>query len=365
MEKNKIKIAYIIGKCWPGGILSYSKEYSRVLLEQGYCIDFFVDDDSPDQYCNELSAHCTNVIKVPSIKRPLQNFNTLAAKLYDGNYDIAHAFLNTLNPLSMLAAKKAGIQCRIAENLSTGSPHEKKTIIKNCLKPFSRIGSTAIAANSNLSRDWLYGSNSDECFIINNPVNLQALSYSDEIRTNFRSKYNLNSKFIIGCIARFEVQKNHKKLIDVFAELKKVKESAHLFLVGHGSLEGAIKQYIEELDLQDSVSFAPTDTSLVSLYNAFDVFVLPSLYEGLPMVVVEAQVSGLPCVISSKITNECMLCPNVVQVDLEADAAEWAEQIIETSKAYNRKNCILKSDSDFALMNASLNLDKIYKQLLR
>ena len=41
----------------------------------------------------------------------------------------------------------------------------------------------------------------------------------------------------------------------------------------------------------------------VLLYQAMDIFLLPSLFEGIPLVGIEAQAAGLPCVFSG--LKEC------------------------------------------------------------
>ena len=50
------------------------------------------------------------------------------------------------------------------------------------------------------------------------------------------------------------------------------------------------------LGIENSVMFLGFRNDVSRLYQAFDLFLMPSLYEGLPFVGIEAQASGLPCV---------------------------------------------------------------------
>lgn len=56
-----------------------------------------------------------------------------------------------------------------------------------------------------------------------------------------------------------------------------------------------IKGKVARLRLENSVMFLGQRNDVSDLYQAFDVFLLPSLYEGLSAVGVEAQASGLLC----------------------------------------------------------------------
>ena len=61
--------------------------------------------------------------------------------------------------------------------------------------------------------------------------------------------------------------------------------------------------------------------------NAMDKFVFPSNYEGLGIVLIEAQKIGLECVISHVVPDAAIVTNLVKKVNLNASAAEWAEEI--------------------------------------
>lgn len=100
-----------------------------------------------------------------------------------------------------------------------------------------------------------------------------------------------------------------------------------------------------EQTIQDSILLMGNRDDVYRLYQAMDVFVLPSRYEGLPVVGVEAQANSLYCVLSSSITKEAKVTEKVVFLDIENTVSRWAETILalkncardETEDAFDEK----------------------------
>ena len=86
------------------------------------------------------------------------------------------------------------------------------------------------------------------------------------------------------------------------------------------------------------------------LYNAMDLFVLPSYYEGLPVVGVECQANGLPIVVSNRVTDELYISDLLSFLPLE-NKYEWIEKIEEK---YNFK----RKDVDKELDECGFNICK-------
>ena len=89
-------------------------------------------------------------------------------------------------------------------------------------------------------------------------------------------------------------------------------------------------------DIRDSIIFLGKRNDVERLYQAMDVFVLPSRYEGLPVVGVEAQSAGLPCVFSDVITREAILAEDTRTLDISLPAASWGDALLSVDVSDNR-----------------------------
>jgi glycosyltransferase involved in cell wall biosynthesis len=100
-------------------------------------------------------------------------------------------------------------------------------------------------------------------------------------------------------IARLEHPgKNHVRLLEAFAALKRTTDLPHKLVLVGGRWNGAetILAKVGELGLGDQVvfpGFVPNE-AIPALYAAADAFAFPSLFEGFGIPVLEAMASGTP-----------------------------------------------------------------------
>lgn len=100
---------------------------------------------------------------------------------------------------------------------------------------------------------------------------------------------------IITC-GRLEAQKNHKLLIDAFAEVVKEYPYAKLKIYGEGSLREVLQEQIDKLGLHDKAFLMGATNDVAKALQTADLFVLSSDYEGMPNALVEAMAAGIPCI---------------------------------------------------------------------
>lgn len=191
-------------------------------------------------------------------------------------------------------------------------------------------------ACSRNAAEWIFGDNLPEGTVkyIPNAIELDKFYYNGKVRANYRNKMNLNGKFVIGMIARFEYQKNHEFAMRVFNEIAQYVNNAVLLLIGTGDLESEIEKFVREKGLQDKVFFLGLRTDVAELLQAMDLFILPSRFDALAQSVVEAQATGLKCIVSNVFPEEAKITNNISLLALREEI--WVEEILRWSNGYER-----------------------------
>ena len=321
-SKKPIIVAQIMGKWIGGGVESVIMNYYRHLDHNKVQFDFICDEDSTRIPYNEIKKLGGRVFLVPKYQNLPKYLKALEKLFKENQYRIVHSNINTLSVFPLYAAKKAGVPIRISHSHSTSNPKEwKRNLIKNILRPFSKLYATDYFACSELAGRYLFGNKAfdqGEVKIIHNAIDIDKFKFDEVARKKLRKELGIkDNTVVIGHVGRFVQQKNHTFLVDVFKEYHKKNPDSKLLLVGSGPLEDKIKKKVEKLGLKDSVLFLGQRDDINKLYSAMDVFCLPSLYEGLPVVGVEAQAAGLPCVFSDKITNDTVITKDTTLSKLE------------------------------------------------
>ncbi|MER1984398.1 MAG: glycosyltransferase [Solibacillus sp.] len=216
-----------------------------------------------------------------------------------------------------------------------------------------------LLACSNLAGEFMF--EKERFQLITNAIDFEQYEFKNDIREKYRKEMGLNNEIVLGHIGRFEEQKNHIFLVEMFKQLVDSSElNYHLLLVGEGSLEHKIKEKAEEVDLSGKITFLGVRRDVQELLNVFDLFLLPSLYEGLPFVIVEAQVNGLKCIVSDQVSNESDFNKNISFLPINRGFEEWVKGI--EVNAYNntpRVNDLLNTEYDLRQMIKSIEM--IYK----
>ena len=79
---------------------------------------------------------------------------------------------------------------------------------------------------------------------------------------------------------------------------------------------------------------------VADMYQAMDVFVVPSFLEGLSFVTIEAQTSGLPCLVSTGVPQEAIVCKSMIErISLDEEPHVWAETILRLYNEHAKERC--------------------------
>lgn len=363
MEKNEpIRVAQIMGKWVGGGVEAVVMNYYRHIDRDKIQFDFICDDDSTRIPTEEIEKLGGKVILIPPYQKVFKYHKTLKKVLQEGQYKIVHSHINALSVFSLWAAKSAGVPVRIAHSHSTSNKKEwKKTLLKNILRPFSKVFATDYFCCSELAGRWLFGNKTydqGKVYLLNNAIDVDKFKYDEKIRKEKRKELNIkDNQLVIGHIGRFVQQKNHEFLIDIFNEIYKQEINAILLLIGEGPLKEEIQNKVNELGLDKNVKFLGQRSDANELYQAMDLFLFPSLYEGLGMVVIEAQCSGLPCLCSTQVPVDVKINSCVDFLDLQSDGFIWKDKCFWLLDNIHRCDCCK------AIRSYGYDIEKAAKEL--
>ncbi len=370
VENKPIRVAQIIGKWLGGGVESVVMNYYRNIDRSKIQFDFICDEDSTNIPYAEIESLGGKVILIPPYQKVIKYHKELKRVLKEGNYKIVHSHINTLSVFSLFAAKCAGVPVRIAHSHSTTNKKEKnKNLMKQLLRPFSKVFATDYMCCSELAGRWLFGDkeyDKGNVYLLNNAIDLDKFKYDEVVRREKRKELNIDDDtLVIGHVGRFVEQKNHRFLIDIFNEVHKQNEKSILLLVGQGPLQEEIKEKVKSLGIDDCVKFLGQRNDISELYQAMDLFLFPSLYEGLGMVVIEAQCSNLPCVVSTEVPETVKININIEFVDLSDDSSYWWLKIKKVlNDTFDRKMQIEKNKlSRYNIKKEAPILEKKYLRL--
>ena len=162
-------------------------------------------------------------------------------------------------------------------------------------------------------------------------------------------------------MGRFDSQKNHTFLLEIFNECVKIVPNVKLLLVGDGEGRDKIQEKAKSLGLKEKVIFTGVRSDVPDLLQAMDIFVFPSLYEGVPVTMIEAQASGLPCVISDSIPKDCVITTDLVKVmSLSDSPCDWAKYIIEHSHIKRNNHFDEIQAAGYDIVTAARKLENFY-----
>ena len=290
-----------------GGVQVMLKNYYAQLAPLAFQTDFVVcgtERGGLEPWFEALGAEIHHI--PPRSEDPVGNLRALRRILTDGHYDVVHCHQDYHGAAAMAMARRCGVPVRIIHSHQAYPPESAlKRLRRRIESPLVIRDATVLAACGELAGAWLYGQDavdSGRVVILRNAIDTEAFAFSPEDRLRLRRELSIPQEAaVIGHVGRFTEQKNHRLLLDIFAEFHRRRPDSVLLLAGDGPLRPEIEHQADRLGLGDSLRFLGMRTDVPQLLSAMDLFLLPSRWEGLGIVAVEAQASGLPCVCSHKV----------------------------------------------------------------
>ena len=274
-------------------------------------------------------------------------------------YAIVHGHMESFGFLYSRAARKAGVPTIIAHSHNALIEPTLKGHTKNLMNKLWKCYANVFFACSRAAGNYMFAK--EPYRVINNGIPCENFLYRPEVRASYRKMLNVEGKIVVGHIGRFDPQKNHSFLVDIFASYARKHDDAVLCLIGEGSLQADIRRKVEVLRLTDKVLFLGVRTDMEQIYQALDIIVLPSLFEGLPVVGVEAQAAGLPMLTSDSVTRELCVTDFVEMLPLRDAPKIWANKIDEMLAKKARRNTLVEMNAaGFNIRRTTDDLQNFY-----
>lgn len=356
-----------------GGIDKYLLNFLETVqskeIQEDVQIDFLTDEIHEElrQY---LKPYHSELYAIAGLKHPLKQFQQMCAILEKKHYDMVYLNVSTaIDCVAAFAAKRMGITVRAIHSHSSGNDCESVAkrfiydiVHKVCRLFFFRAG-TRFYGCSLKAGEWIFPSriiDSEQFEVIYNAVDRSRFQYDATVRKEVRQELKIEDEnlFVLGHIGNFCYAKNYPFLIEVFEQVYKRRRQSILLLVGTGVELDEVRALVKKRGLERVVRFLGWRSDTNRLYQAMDLFLLPSRFEGLPIVGVEAQCTKLPCVLSDSITREAKIQDHCYFLPLADSPEEWAEFIL-LHRSYHRDEVKLTEEAKY------YDLDVQKKQLGR
>lgn len=358
---NKVRILQFPIANSNGGITHYALNNWKWMNKDIFQCDFATMSKRLD-FEDEILATGSKIYYISCYaEEDEKQFEKEFREILANGYDIVH--LHTKQWKSFVVEElciEYGVPKIIVHSHNTGidtlNPQKRDFEIRlheRMKQKFNLSLATDFWACSKLAAEFLFGRQipQEKIAIMPNAIELDCFAFDQQVRIEYRKKYGLENCFVMGHTGRFAYQKNHSFLIDIFAAVSKIMDSARLVLLGDGGLFPEIKSKVADLGLERKILFLGHRTDINNWYSAMDLFLLPSKFEGLPIAAIEAQASGLSCLVSDRITEEVMINENVSMLPLEVGL--WTEKILECHqnnyREENGKINLMKEGYDIAM----------------
>ena len=266
-----------------GGAETFLMKMFRSMDKSKVVFDFCINVREKCFYEDEIISMGGRIYRIPL---KTDHFILFCKNLYQliklNNYKYILRITSTaVGFIDVVVARKAGASiCAVrSSNSSDGDSRIALMLHKLCRFLFLKKIDLCLAPSDKAAK-YTFGEKyyrSGKIHILKNALDLSIYKYNPEKRNNIRQHYGLSEdQLVVGHVGRFDKQKNHAYLIDVFKSLLQDIPNSVLMLLGNGELESSIKEKVRELGLEKAVLFCGEQEDTVSYYSAMDVFIFPS-----------------------------------------------------------------------------------------
>jgi glycosyltransferase involved in cell wall biosynthesis len=222
--------------------------------------------------------------------------------------------------------------------------------------------------------------------VIRHGVDTEVFRPGDKERA--KARVGVAGRFVVGTVAANQQRKNLPALVRAFAELARDKADVILYLHtqiapgGYWDLEALVRRFGVEPKTRATLNLDPRrgvpDETLATIYNAFDVFALPTMGEGFGLPIVESQACGVPALVTDfsacselvpdplcrvRVTGTLIMARNVEQAVV--DEADLAGKLERLYRDRSEREHLAKKCGAFAQAFGWADVSRRFVDLLR
>lgn len=334
-RQNVPRVLHVIGAMDRGGAETFIMNVYRNIDRSKLQFDFLVHETSECDYDSEILSLGGKIFTVPRFHgvNLISYFHSISLFFKDHHdYLAVHIHIGSCAPIIISVAKSYGVTT-IAHSHNTKFPLSFSELAFRLISYPTRFLADILFACSKQAAVDRFGHTIYErnrCAVVNNGIDTARFQFNLSTRKKTRVLLSLqfdNPVFIH--VGRFDAQKNHDYLVDVFSAIVNRLPNAKLLLVGRGPLEQQIKNKVCALGIERSVVFLGIRSDIPALLMSADAFLFPSIREGLGIALIEAQATGLPCLVSDAVPRDAFITDRVTSLSLADGPSVWAERAID------------------------------------
>jgi len=326
-----------------GGVFTVTRQWAKELARRGCDVNiFFLTQSEEAKHLRPSKRIHLNYLTTSNF---LPNLRAIVEFLVHDRPDVIHTNFASLGLLAIFKKYVFKIPFIFTSHgipepwLQLSLSDKIAYTIEYYLLPFVASQSSAVVAVSKYAKDMLKRRYNVDSEVIYHGIDANAFKPKNKTRSKRKLGYK-ETDFIILFVGKMHPCKDPLTLIKATSEVVEKNASLRLTMIGGGELYEEAKNEICKRNLSNYTKLLNYGDSekLRILYDAADVFVLPSVAEAFGMTLLEAMASGVPVIASNS-----GACPEVVGkagiLFDQGNYTELAEKILRLSnkKGLSRK----------------------------
>jgi glycosyltransferase involved in cell wall biosynthesis len=324
-----VRVLHVVGRMEPGGIEMRLLDLMRILRPPEFLVDVCALSGF-GSLDGEVRAREGTVFPLqlgPSFP------GRFARLLAERRYDVVHSHVRFVSGLILVLAARAGVPMRIAHfhSMCYGEGSTLRALRSGLRWLIDRYATDIVTSSESIMNamwrpDWHCES---RCRVMYNGVDPGRFEQAADA-IGVRAELGIPpSARLYAHFGNVLPVKNHCRLLDIFAELRRRADSSWLLLAGAGTDDprGPVVRGIRARGIHDRVVALGVRHDVPRLLHTADALLLPSLSEGLPGVVLEACAVGVPVLATDLpgVREIASRLPLVCYLPLQATDSEWAD----------------------------------------